>query len=117
MEDFGPYQLSPWSSHAGWSFNRSTKRKPCEHIQCQDRSPDYEEVRIAAISVSDRDGADPGYGAASVRRPQCIGVGLSRLSAAEHNFEGVGSELAIARALSDLGRRLVAHERHDEDTR
>ena len=83
----------------------------------QDRSPDYEEVRTVAISVVDRDGRTQATARLRCGDRECIGVGLSRLSAAEYNFEGVGTELAIARALSDLGRRLVAHQRYDEDSR
>jgi len=82
----------------------------------RDRPPDYEEDRIVAISIVERDGQTLAMARLSCVDRECVGVGLSGLSAAEHNFEGVGGELAIARALSDLGRRLVA-QRYDEDTR
>jgi hypothetical protein len=42
-----------------------------------------------------------------------VGVGLSRLSPAEHGVAGIGRELAAARALSDLARRMMAATAHD----
>jgi hypothetical protein len=36
-----------------------------------------------------------------------VGVGLARLSPADRDVPEIGDEIAVARALSDLGRRLM----------
>jgi hypothetical protein len=57
--------------------------------------------------------SDPSDGAVAARREESVGVGLSRLSPAEHGVAGIGRELAAARALSDLARRMMAATAHD----
>ena len=42
------------------------------------------------------------------RDQESVGVGLSRLDPADRDVAEIGDELAVARALSDLARRLMA---------
>ena len=42
------------------------------------------------------------------RDQAAVGVGLARLNPLDRNVADIGDELAVARALSDLARRLMA---------
>ncbi len=42
-----------------------------------------------------------------------MGVGVSRLNPLDRNIADIGDELAVARALSDLARRLMAATARD----
>jgi hypothetical protein len=47
------------------------------------------------------------------RDQESVGVGLARLNPADRNVNDIGDELAVARALADLARRLMAVTAHD----
>jgi len=47
------------------------------------------------------------------RDQESVGVGLSRLDPTDRDVAEIGDELAVARALSDLARRLMAVTAHD----
>lgn len=68
---------------------------------------------VVTISVHQREGQTRATARLQFGDYESVGVGLSRLSPAEHGFAGTGGELAVARALSDLARRLTAPARHD----
>ena len=59
------------------------------------------------ISVHEREGQTRATARLQFGDNESVGVGLSRLSPAEHGFAGVGGQLAVARALSDLARQLT----------
>ncbi|CKO21856.1 Domain of uncharacterised function (DUF1876) [Mycobacterium tuberculosis] len=42
-----------------------------------------------------------------------MGVGLARLNPADRNVPEIGDELSVARALSDLGKRMLKVSTHD----
>ena len=58
------------------------------------------------ISIHEREGQSRATARLRFGDHESVGVGLSGLSPAEHGFAGVGGKLAVARALSDLARRL-----------
>jgi hypothetical protein len=60
------------------------------------------------ISVQEREGQTRATARLQYCDHEVVGVGLAALSPAEHGFAGVGSQLAVARALSDLARHLAA---------
>jgi hypothetical protein len=68
---------------------------------------------IVTISVHQREGQTRATARLQFGDYESVGVGLSRLGPAEHGFAGIGGELAVARALSDLARKLTAHTPHD----
>jgi len=41
------------------------------------------------------------------REKELVGVGMARLNPADWNVAEIGDELAVARALSDLGKRML----------
>ena len=60
------------------------------------------------VSVDERDGQTRAKARLRWRDNEAVGVGLARLSPAERYVTGIGDELAVARALSDLARRMMA---------
>ena len=60
------------------------------------------------ISVDEREGQTRATARLQFDGQEWVGAGLSRLSPAERSVAGVGGQLAIARALSDLARHLTA---------
>lgn len=50
------------------------------------------------------------------RGREAVGVGVAKLNAADRNVAEIGDELAVARALSDLTRRLMAITTRDIET-
>jgi len=60
------------------------------------------------ISVHEREGQTRAMARLQYGDHESVGVGLAALSPAEHGFAGVGNQLAVARALSDLARHLAA---------
>jgi len=60
------------------------------------------------ISVNERDDQTRATARMRFGEKESVGVGLSRLSPAEHGVAGIGRELAVARALSDLARHMMA---------
>jgi hypothetical protein len=73
----------------------------------QSVSPSDEIDWVVTISVHERGGQTRATARLRFGDHESVGVGLSRLSPAEHGFAGVGGELAAARALSDLARQLT----------
>ena len=59
------------------------------------------------ISVHERAGQTEATAKLQYGDHESVGVGLAGLGPAEHGFAGVGSQLAVARALSDLARHLT----------
>ena len=47
------------------------------------------------------------------RDQESVGVGLARLNPADRNVNDIGDELAAARALADLAKRMLAVTTHD----
>jgi hypothetical protein len=70
---------------------------------------------IVTISVHQREGQTCATARLQFGDHESVGVGLSRLSPAEHGFAGTGGELAVARAMSDLARKLTAPAYHDAE--
>jgi hypothetical protein len=68
------------------------------------------------VSVNDRDGQTQATARLRLGERESVGVGLSRLSPDEHSVAGIGRDLAVARALSDLSRRMMAATAHDVET-
>ena len=65
------------------------------------------------VSVDERDGRTRATARLRLGAKESIGVGLSRLAPSEHSAAGIGRDLAIARALSDLSRRMMAVAAND----
>ena len=71
-------------------------------------TPPHSEIDwTVTISVHEREGQTQATARLLFGDHESVGVGLSRLSPAEHGFTGVGGKLAAARALSDLARQLT----------
>ena len=70
--------------------------------------PQSEEDWTVTISVHERDGRTRATARLKFGDHESVGVGLSRLSPAERGSAGTGSEQAVAQAVSDLARRLMA---------
>jgi len=78
------------------------------------KTPDSAEKDWAVtISVNERDGQTRAIARLRVGDKESVGVGLSRLGPSEHSVAGIGRDLAIARALSDLSRRMMATSASD----
>ena len=77
----------------------STSHKQLHHV---------ENDWTVTISVDGREEATRATARLQFGDQEWMGAGLSRLSPAERGVSGVGSQLAVARALSDLARRLTA---------
>ena len=69
---------------------------------------DTEKGWTVTVSVDERDGQTRAKARLRWRDNEAVGVGLARLSPAERYVTGIGDELAVARALSDLARRMMA---------
>jgi len=69
-------------------------------------TPNNEADWTVTIAVRERDGQTRATARLQIGDYESEGVGLSRLSPAEHGFAGIGGDLAVARALSDLSRKL-----------
>lgn len=72
-----------------------------------------ENVWPVTVSVKERDGSTRATARLTFGDKEAVGVGLSRLGPDERGVAGIGRELAIARALSDLARRLLTASAHD----
>jgi hypothetical protein len=62
---------------------------------------------VVAISVDDPEGRTTATARLQFGGRTWVGVGLSRLGAAERGVAGAGGQLAVAGALSDLARHLM----------
>ncbi len=65
------------------------------------------------VSIDEHEGHTRAKARLHWRDRESVGVGLARLNPADRNVDDIGDELAVARALSDLGRRLLAVTGHD----
>jgi hypothetical protein len=73
-----------------------------------EKSVDGRASWTVSISIDEQDGATRAKARLRWRDNEAVGVGLTRLSPAERYVRGIGDELAVARALSDLSRRIMA---------
>lgn len=60
------------------------------------------------ISVQEREGQTRATARLQYGDHESTGVGLAPLGPTEHGFAGVGGQLAVAKALSDLARHIGA---------
>jgi hypothetical protein len=65
------------------------------------------------VSIDEHDGKTRATARLRWRDQESVGVGASRLNPADREVADIGDELAVARALSDLVRRLMAVTAHD----
>ena len=65
------------------------------------------------ISIDEHEGHTRANASLRWRGQESVGVGLARLNPADRNVDDIGDELAVARALADLARRLMAVTAHD----
>ena len=75
----------------------------------KDQQPD--QVRkdwTVAVDIDEHDGHTRAKARLHWRDQAAVGVGVSRLNPRDRNVADIGDELAVARALSDLARRLMA---------
>lgn len=68
---------------------------------------------VVAVSVNERNGQTQATARLRLGQTESVGVGLSRLGPSERSAAGIGRDLAIARALSDLARRMMAVTAND----
>jgi len=60
------------------------------------------------ISIDEHEGHTRAKARLRWRDQESVGVGLARLNPADRNVDDIGDGLAVARALADLARRLMA---------
>ena len=76
---------------------------------------DAEKGWTVSVSIDERDGQTRAKARLRWRDNEAVGVGLARLSPAERYVTGIGDELAVARALSDLARRMKLRDAAADD--
>lgn len=65
------------------------------------------------ISIDEHEGLTRAKARLRWREKELVGVGLARLNPADRNVPEIGDELSVARALSDLGKRMLKVSTHD----
>lgn len=65
------------------------------------------------ISIDEHEGHTRARARLRWRDQESVGVGLARLNPADRNIDDIGDELAVARALADLAKRMMAVTEHD----
>ncbi len=60
------------------------------------------------VSIDEHSGLTRAKARLRWRAKELVGVGMARLNPADRNVAEIGDELAVARALSDLGKRMLA---------
>ena len=65
------------------------------------------------ISIDEHEGQTRAKARLRRRDQESVGVGLARLNPADRKVNDIGDELAVARALADLARRLMGVTAHD----
>jgi Domain of unknown function (DUF1876) len=65
------------------------------------------------ISIDEHEGQTRAKARLRWRDQESVGVGLARLNPADRNVNDIGDELAAARALADLAKRMLAVTAHD----
>ena len=66
-----------------------------------------------AVDIDEHHGQTRAKARLHWRDQAAVGVGVSRLNPLDGNIADIGDELAVARALSDLARRLMAATARD----
>lgn len=59
------------------------------------------------ISIDEHQGLTRAKARLRWREKELVGVGMARLNPGDRNIAEIGDELAVARALSDLGKRML----------
>jgi Rv2632c-like len=65
------------------------------------------------ISIDEHEGHTRAKARLRWRDQQSVGIGMAKLNPADRDVADIGDELAVARALADLARRLMALTAHD----
>jgi len=65
------------------------------------------------VSIDEHEGRTTARAQLRWRDQESVGVGISRLDPRDRNVAEIGDELAVARALSDLARRMMTVAAHD----
>ena len=65
------------------------------------------------VSIDEHEGHTRAKARLRWRDQESVGVGLARRNPADRDVTDIGDELAVARALSDLARRLLSVTAHD----
>jgi len=65
------------------------------------------------VSIDEHEGLTRAKARLLWRERESVGVGMARLNPADRNVAEIGDELAVARALSDLGQRIRAEAAED----
>jgi Domain of unknown function (DUF1876) len=65
------------------------------------------------VSIDEHEGLTRAKARLRWREKEEVGVGLARLNPADRNVAEIGDELAVARALSDLGKRMLTMSTDD----
>ena len=65
------------------------------------------------MSIDEHEGHTRAKARLRWRDKESVGVGMARLNPADRNVTEIGDELAVARALSDLAKRMMAETAHD----
>ena len=66
-----------------------------------------------AIEIDEHDGHTRARARLGWRDQSSVGIGVARLDPDDRNIADIGDELAAARALADLARRMMAATIHD----
>lgn len=66
-----------------------------------------------AIEMDEHDGHTRAKARLGWRDQTAVGIGMARLNLDDRNVADIGDELAAARALADLARRMMAATIHD----
>lgn len=65
------------------------------------------------VSIDEHQGLTRAKARLRWRERESVGVGMARLNPADRDVAEIGDELAVARALSDLGQRMRAEAAED----
>lgn len=65
------------------------------------------------VSIDEHEGLTRAKARLRWREREAVGVGMARLNPVDRNVAEIGDELAVARALSDLGKRIRAEAAED----
>lgn len=83
------------------------------NIMCGDQSDHVLQHWTVDISIDEHEGLTRAKARLRWREKELVGVGLARLNPADRNVPEIGDELSVARALSDLGKRMLKVSTHD----
>lgn len=124
--DFRPYRRAParWSD---LSVEVTPQSQRCimtselslvatgkgSNIMCGDQSDHVLQHWTVDISIDEHEGLTRAKARLRWREKELVGVGLARLNPADRNVPEIGDELSVARALSDLGKRMLKVSTHD----